>query len=248
MFLVPGGTDVSPGSDASQASTIMNLLFAASPSLNTGWNTSIIGTTESLIDCGMMNECFVENVATNFMLCFVINFPREAPCKDEFDAAVGAFENGAGNVASCLATGAAQAASNAASNTVSSLLDRGNETTIETEDDFGALSSREQAELVLCLFDAALPGGALKEVKEVVVSAINTVKNIAVVAEPIIDIITQGLPGEVILFVFGWAEFQDGELVAPFKWWYCLFAVSMFVVGLEVCKILGTVFIIWTKR
>ena len=94
MFLVPGGTDVSPGSDASQASTIMNLLFAASPSLNTGWNTSIIGTTESLIDCGMMNECFVENVATNFMLCFVINFPREAPCKDEFDAAVGAFENG----------------------------------------------------------------------------------------------------------------------------------------------------------
>ena len=39
MFLFPPRTDTSPGSNASQASIIMNLLFAVSPSLNEGWNS-----------------------------------------------------------------------------------------------------------------------------------------------------------------------------------------------------------------
>lgn len=275
MFLTPGGTDTSPGSNASQASVVMNLLFAASPSLNAGWNDSIIGTTSPFLECGIANGCFVEPVATNFMRCFVINFPRDAPCKGEFDAAAGAWTDGAGNVAKCLAVGAADAAvgavtdavSNGISNGISTVTDtasnavsniipgRGNRTetdpnatSVETAEDFAGLSIRDQTETVLCLLEAVLPGGSLEEIKDVVSGIVNTVTGIAVVAEPVIDIIKNGLPGEVILFVFGWAEFQDGELVAPYKWWYCLFAVSMFVVGLEVVKIFGTRFIIWTKR
>ena len=262
MFLTPGGTDTSAGSSASQASVIMNLLFAASPSLNIGWNSSIIGTTRPFLECGVANNCFVEPVSVNFMRCFVINFPRSAPCKDEFDAAAGAWADGAGNVAKCLAVGAADAALGAITDTVSNGISNGistvtgrnrtvddaNATSIETEEDFASLSIRDQTETVLCLLDAVLPGGSLQEIKEVVSGIVQAVTGIAVVAEPIIDIIRNGLPGEVILFVFGWAEFRDGELVAPYKWWYCLFAVSMFVVGLEFFKIIGTRFIIWTNR
>lgn len=277
MFLTSGGTDTSPGSDASQASVIMNLLFAASSSLNTGWNSSIAGTIGPFIECGMDNNCFVDSVAQNFMRCFVINWPREAPCKNEFDVLAGAWADGGANVATCLAVGAADAAvgvitdtvsngisngvsavTDAASNAVSNIIPgRGNSTevdgnadttTIETEEDFDGLSIRDQSETVLCLLRAILPGGTLEEIKEVVSRAINVAKGVSVIAEPVIDIITNGLPGEVILFVFGWAEFQDGSLVAPYKWWYCFFAVSMFVVGLEVFKIFGTRFIIWTKR
>lgn len=44
------------------------------------------------------------------------------------------------------------------------------------------------------------------------------------------------IPGELILWVFGWAEWdeEDFEFVAPWKWWYCIFAVSMFLIGIEV--------------
>jgi hypothetical protein len=66
----------------------------------------------------------------------------------------------------------------------------------------------------------------------------------------VIDILQNGLklPGEVILFVFGWAEFDDGELVADKKWYYCMFAVSMFLIGLEIMKLLALRFLVWTKR
>ena len=277
MFLTSGGTDTSPGSDASQASVIMNLLLVASPSLNTGWNSSIAGTLGPFVECGMDNNCFVDPVAPNFMRCFVINWPYEAPCKDEFDALAGAWADGGADVAKCLAVGAADAAvgsitdavsngisngvsvvTDAASNAVSNIIPgRGNSTdvddnanamTIETEEDFDGLSLRDQSETVLCLLRAVLPGGTLEEIKEVVSRAIDAAKGISVIAEPIIDIIANGLPGEVILFMFGWAEFQDGSLVAPYKWWYCFFAVAMFLVGLEAFKIFGIRFIIWTKR
>lgn len=257
IFLVPGGTDTSPGSDAAQASTILNLLLTASPSLNQGWNSSILGTLDTFVECGMTNDCFVEPVASNFMGCFVFSIFDDPVCVSEFNALTSAFVNGSGNVATCLASGAADAATNAvtdavtdvASNAVSSIFDRGNNsTTLESRDDFDGLTTEQQADIVVCLLNATLPGGTLDEIQQVVTKAIGAASGITVVAESIFNIIEYGLPGEVILFVFGWAEFQEGELVAPFKWWYCLFAVSMFVVGLEVCKIFATRFFVWTKR
>lgn len=74
------------------------------------------------------------------------------------------------------------------------------------------------------------------------------VTGISVLIVNLIDALSRGLPGEVILFLYGWAEFQDGELVAPWKWWYCLFSVFVFVAGLEFFKLIGTRFVVWTKR
>jgi len=52
-----------------------------------------------------------------------------------------------------------------------------------------------------------------------------------------------------ILFVFGWAEWQPGGgLVAPWKWWYCMFAVVVFLAGIEVFKLLALRFVVWMKR
>ena len=253
MFLTPRGTDRSPGSRAGQASTIMNLVLAASPSLNQNWNSSILGTTANMIDCGMDNNCFVEPVARNFMSCFVFGILQSPPCGDEFDAAAAAFEDGSDNVAKCLGSGAGEnAISNIIIDAAASILsptlvgNGGNDTSAIAN--FGLLTEEQQAEMVLCLLNATLPGGTLQEIKEVISNAIYMVSGISIVAESIIDVITNGLPGEVILFVFGWAKFEDGELIAPYKWWYCMFAVCMFVVGLEFFKILGTGFIIWTKR
>lgn len=50
-----------------------------------------------------------------------------------------------------------------------------------------------------------------------------------------VDIFENGItiPAELILWVFGWAAFQDCEPVAPFKWYNCFFPVAVFVIGLH---------------
>jgi len=280
MFLFKGGTDLSIGSNASQASIILNILFAASPSLNQGWNSSILGTLTSVIGCGMENECFQEPIAPNFLTCFIIGFPRPAPCKTEFDDLIGAWEDGKENVQACLPgrnsttppgindTMIPTFAPSGINDTDTTFPSGGNDTSTGNEttlrflnddastttydvidiDEFALLPDENQRETLLCLLNATLPGGSLEEIKQVITKIIKIVSGLTIIAEPIIDIIVNGLPGEVILFIFGWANFEDGELVAPYKWWYCMFAVAMFVLGLEFFKILGTRFIIWTKR
>ena len=66
----------------------------------------------------------------------------------------------------------------------------------------------------------------------------------------VIDIITTGvyLPGEVILWVFGWAELENRQITAPHKWFYCMFAVACFLGGIELFKLFSIRFIVWTKR
>ena len=232
LFLFEGGTDIDAGGTANQASTFLNLVSESRPSRNVDWNSSLIGDLGSFIGCGIQNECFIEPVAQNFMRCYLIDTPRRpAPCNDDFDTLVGAIKDGGAGVAKCLANG-----------------DGDNATVSNTEEAFDSLSNTIQDSKVLCLLDVLLPAGALEDTLSSVQSILKTVSDIGVVIANVMDILEKGLPGEVILFVFGWAEFQDGELVAPYKWWYCLFAVSMFIVGVEIVKLFATRFIIWTNR
>lgn len=66
------------------------------------------------------------------------------------------------------------------------------------------------------------------------------------------DIIADGLdiPGDAILFYFGWSQFNVGESAfeAPWKWHYCVTAVGLFLVGMEMIKVFAVQFIVWTKR
>jgi hypothetical protein len=66
----------------------------------------------------------------------------------------------------------------------------------------------------------------------------------------IVDIVRNGLqiPGEIILFFFGWALFEDFEFVAPWKWWYCMGSVAIFWAAIELFKIIAVQKIVWTKR
>lgn len=56
-------------------------------------------------------------------------------------------------------------------------------------------------------------------------------------------------PGDLILYFFGWANYVDGVgFVAPYKWYYCMFSVAVFLVAIELFKLLALRFIVWTKR
>jgi hypothetical protein len=116
--------------------------------------------------------------------------------------------------------------------------------------DFEDLSAQEKDGTVLCIMDALLPAGLLENTIKTIESIFEGLQDLKVVVVSVADILLNGLPGEVILFVFGWAEWDidEGKLVAPYKWWYCIFAVSMFIAGIELIKVFATGLIVWTKR
>lgn len=228
MILFQPGTDVSPGSDASQAGNLLNLFLRSSPAADADWNRSAVGAIGNFIDCGMENECFVDPIITSFLGCYLVDFPRRAPCRDELNSLLDDVGNSASKIGDCLSIGGGT-----------------NETQL-SQDELAALPDEEK--LALCLLDAVLPSGLVEDMIKYVQDTVEKISDVTMVVVNILDVLEKGLPGEFILFVFGWAEFQDGELVAPYKWWYCLFAVSMFVCGLELVKLFATRFIIWTNR
>jgi len=59
---------------------------------------------------------------------------------------------------------------------------------------------------------------------------------------------TLGLPAESILWVWDWAEFEDGELVAPYKWFYCFTSLVIMAIGVEILKVVAVYMFTWTKR
>jgi hypothetical protein len=231
MFLFKGGTDLSSDGDAHQAAALLNLVSESRPSRNIEWNNSFMAELASFIECGMQNNCFADPVKLNFMRCFIFNIPRPPPCKSEFDAAAGVLVDGGQGIAKCLANRLGD-----------------DERMIETEEQYNALPAAIQENAVLCLLNTVLPAGALEQTLVQVGSLVQNVSGVGAVVINVAETLRKGLPGEVILFVFGWAVFQDGELVAPYKWWYCLFAVSMFIVRIEVVKVFGTRFIVWTHQ
>ena len=67
------------------------------------------------------------------------------------------------------------------------------------------------------------------------------------------------LPATVILYYFQWAQLVPNNasctgsgctysIEANTKWYYCLFAIGMFLVGVEFFKLLATRYVSWIKR
>lgn len=99
-------------------------------------------------------------------------------------------------------------------------------------------------DLVLCLAGALLPQDAINKITD-------TINDLLGIAGFVFEVIENGIniPGELILFVFGWANYNDGEgFTAPFKWYYCMFSVAVFLIAIETFKLISLRYIVWTKR
>ena len=111
---------------------------------------------------------------------------------------------------------------------------------------YGEMEDDSQLELILCLLRAILPPEAIDAI-DLIISIIQDLYGIVLF---LFEILENGIkiPGEVILFFFGWAEFESGRIVAGFKWWYCMGSVAIFLLAIEIFKLFSTRFIVWTKR
>lgn len=244
----PTGTDLSGDSVANAASNFLSMAVAAGPGSNTDWNNSGIVSVGNLVDCMVANDCLVEPLATNFISCCVFDLFNEPPCKDELNQAL---ENvNISGVVDCvqpyIIDGAVEGVTSGLTSGLNLTLP--NPLDSLTEESVGNMSSDSEMDMVLCLLRVLMPPGTFDSL----VQSVTDVLGIALDVVPIvIDIVENGLsiPGELILSIFSWAEWQpEVGLVAPYKWWYCMFAVAMFLVGMEILKLLALQFVVWTKR
>jgi len=99
-------------------------------------------------------------------------------------------------------------------------------------------------DFVLCMAGALLPQDAKNKIMDIV-------NDLFDIGGFVFDVIENGIyiPGELILYVFGWAQYNDNEgFVAPWKWYYCMFSVGIFLIAIEMFKLFALRFIVWTKR
>lgn len=106
----------------------------------------------------------------------------------------------------------------------------------------------ETFDQVMCLLRAILPPDIVQFVEDLMRIFDSLVGLIPVT----INLVDQGglfLPGEVILAFFGWAKFSiETGFMAPWKWWYCMGAVAIFLGFIESMKLFAISFIVWTNR
>ena len=108
-------------------------------------------------------------------------------------------------------------------------------------------SNAQQFDTVKCILQNILPDVSVSEIVTGISKVVNDLYEIAMF---VIDIIQNGivLPANVILWFFGWGKFEDGEFIAPYKWHYCMTAVVIFLICVEILKLVAIRFIVWTKR
>lgn len=231
------GHGVDPASSsASQVASLLGLVALAGAGINPEATTSVLS---DWISCNLENDCFEDPVASNFVSCNIFKVIGSPPCKDTFDALTASIDPE--EVTQCFLpanfTGEPLDSGEAAKGVPSDF----------TTDAFEDLPERDRMELVLCLLRALLPDSALEAIQRIM----DIIKTLLGFVAIVLDIVENGidLPGSLILFFFGWAEFELGEgVVAPWKWHYCMTAVAAFLVGLEVLKLGAIRFIVWTKR
>ena len=254
--MFPTGTDLSPASSASQSANFLSLAIAAGPGSNYDWENSGIVAVGSLLSCMVTNECLVDGVIENFVSCCIFRFVGDPPCKDEFDNAIEKVDI-AKVLTECVVDDP-DINDEEETTDVSSV----NVTTPGLPSNFASVYERTgsdgQLQMVLCFIRVLLPPGLIDDVTDRLLELFKKLFGVIIdVIDIIDDIIENGvsiidngvsLPGEVILFVFGWAELENGKLEAPYKWYYCMFAVRMFLAGIELFKLIAIWFIIWTNR
>lgn len=245
-FLFDTGTDLSRGSVAQQCASFVDLGLQAAPYADTrglpdyDWENSGIVALIGLVRCLVENDCLVDPIAPNFISCTIARFPPPPPCREAFETATEAID--IQDLLSCFepisnSTVALDASTGFARGVPEDF----------TVEEFERSSKANQMRIVVCLIGQLLPPGLGDDLKDRLVEIIKKAWDLIVI---VINILENGiwLPGDVILWVFGWAEFEDGKINSDFKWYYCMFAVACFLGGIELFKLFAISFIVWTKR
>jgi hypothetical protein len=162
----------------------------------------------------------VEPVHTNFILC-TADF--SSVCANEFRDLISHHEDGENQIAKCF----------------------DNDSYYHGESDVLTKTTESHHKVASCMMRKLLPSRGVS-------SIIRGFRDLQKIVMAIQDIVEKGLdiPGDAILFYFGWAQFDTNTLTfeAPWKWHYCVTAVSIFLVGMELIKLFAVNFIVWTKR
>ena len=227
-----------PGVDStsSMVRQSANLLSLTSES-GGGMNPFAIeqGSLGLLVSCLTKNDCLVEPLASNFISCTVFKLIGTPPCKNEFDAAIEGLD--LGEIAQCFLQDGEMASEN-----MTQIVPDG-----FSLDAFEASAEGSQNDTLMCLLRTILPPGTQNAVN----SILEAIESLSGIVMFVVDIIQNGLqiPGELILYFFGWAVFtEDFEFVAPWKWWWCMGSVAIFLAAIETFKIFAVEKIVWTKR
>lgn len=211
----------------------------------------------SLIDCTLSNGCFSEEggkLSAGFMDCYLFGgLFSDPPCSEEYKAVLESVD--VVEVGKCFINSDEQL-----TEIVSPvpLMDPfkmpfGETISFQSQQPFAAkfpgqtpdasISENDDLTTVLCLVGALLPENAKDRI-------MNIVFDLFGIAGFVVDVIDKGIyiPGDLILYVFGWAEFNESGFAAPYKWYYCMFSVVMFLIAIEISKLVSLRFIVWTKR
>lgn len=240
IVLFEPGLDAVRGDREAEAASFLAMVGAAGNGTNPD---SSLGDIRNVVKCFSANECMA-NPPLSVMTCISWS------CSAEFEAALESFPFE--DVLQCFAPGNGTDPGGNSTDPGDNSTDPGtNETagwlpsdfTIES---FEVQDENLQWETILCLIRAILPPEVIETIKKIVEFIAEFYDVILV----ILDILEKGinLPGELILFFFGWAELGDDGFTADKKWFYCLTSVVVFLAFIEMFKLIAVRYIVWTKR
>mmetsp|Transcript_2365 Transcript_2365/g.3499 ORF Transcript_2365/g.3499 Transcript_2365/m.3499 type:complete len:636 (-) Transcript_2365:438-2345(-) len=242
LVLFGPGTDGTTtfNSPAIQSANLASLLQNSGPGRNKNETNQAAGLVAlaDLVQCLIQNDCLVQpNLPSNFMSCTVIppSFRRPPVCKEQFNTALDTLP--VDEILNCFRDDFPVAYE---------LETRGVPSSV-TKESFNSLNATDQVGVVQCLVTTIVPESFIRAVDAI----IRIVKDLYQLLLIVVDVFQNGidLPGDLILFFFGWSEWESGEgFVSPFKWHYCMTAMLTFLVGIETIKLLSVRFIVWTKR
>lgn len=200
----------------------------------------------SLIDCTISNGCFSDpetDPSSAFVTCYIFNGLRGPPCSEEFNAVIKDID--LEEIRNCFDDG------NSTDNNQTIWEDEATSflPPFVTERTFDSMDDDNKRDTVLCLMKALLPQDKIDAIERIV----EIIQKLIGVVLVVLEILRGGIlsiPGELILFFFSWAEFDETEMsiVAPHKWWYCMGSVMIFLAAIEVFKLIAIQKIVWTKR
>lgn len=175
---------------------------------------------KTLMTCLVENDCLIEPVSTSFIQCTA---DLSTVCGNEFKELMSNHEDGENQIAKCF----------------------GNDNYYDGVSAVLTKSTDSHHEVASCMMRKLLPFGGVNHM-------IRGFKELQKIVMFIQDIVEKGLeiPGDAILFYFGWAQLDADTFTfeAPWKWHYCVTAVTIFLVGMELIKLFAVNFIVWTKR
>lgn len=260
MFAIDGGNET----QKDQLSSIMALVSKLPDGAGTNPDSSGL---RALIECTMARGCFTDqeqSLSGGFIDCYLFSgLFSDPPCDKEFNEVIKDVDIGA--VMDCFLPQEGITAEEQLKSLMSPVPQMLEPFPMTLEENIMATESiprklfpgqtanntlpdgtdkDNSLDLVLCLAGAILPQDAQNAIMD-------TVNDLLGIAGMVFDVVEKGIyiPGDLILYVFGWANYNDGEgFSAPYKWYYCMFSVAIFLIAIEIFKLIAVRFIVWTKR